>query len=60
MRPVFLAGAAIALLCLCTAAEAVNINTVAIGGAGNAADTTGYGAVGYNYSIGKYEVTAGQ
>ncbi len=24
------------------------------------ADTTGYGSVGYNYNIGKYEVTAGQ
>ncbi len=40
---------------------------VAIGNAGNAPDTqgmsdgtSGYGAVGYNYRIGKYEVTAAQ
>jgi sulfatase modifying factor 1 len=30
---------------------------VTIGNAGNAADTTGYGAVGYTYQISKYEVT---
>jgi sulfatase modifying factor 1 len=45
----------------------INIDFVNIGNAGNAADTqvmddatTGYGAVGYNYRIGKYEVTAAQ
>lgn len=38
----------------------VVIELVTVGNAGNPADTTGYGAVGYNYSIGKYEVTAGQ
>ncbi|HDZ21645.1 hypothetical protein LCGC14_0315850 [marine sediment metagenome] len=31
-----------------------------IGDTGNAADGTGYGSVGYDYSIGKFEVTAGQ
>ena len=31
-----------------------------VGNLGNAADTTGYGAVGYAYSIGKYEVTLAQ
>ena len=31
-----------------------------MGNAGNAADTTGYGAVDHVYAIGKYEVTAGQ
>lgn len=44
----------------------INIDFVTIGNAGNAADTqvmtdaghtTGYGAVGYNYRIGKYEIT---
>jgi hypothetical protein len=43
----------------------INIDFVNIGHAGNASDTrvmttdgtTGYGAVGYNYRIGKYEVT---
>jgi formylglycine-generating enzyme len=38
----------------------ITIDTVAVGNPGNAADATGYGAVGYNYRIGKYEVTAGQ
>lgn len=39
----------------------VNIETVTVGDAGNAADdTTGYGAVGYDFNIGKYEVTIGQ
>lgn len=33
---------------------------VNIGHAGNTADTTGYGAVGHDYRIGKYEVTADQ
>src|SRR5208283_1300303 len=35
--------------------------TVPVGDAGNAADTTtGYGAVGYDYSIGTYDVTLTQ
>jgi formylglycine-generating enzyme len=45
----------------------IDIDFVTIGNAGNAPDTmvmndgtTGYGAVGYNYRIGKYEVTANQ
>jgi formylglycine-generating enzyme required for sulfatase activity len=33
---------------------------VTVGHANNAADTTGYGAVGYTYQIGKYEVTNAQ
>jgi formylglycine-generating enzyme required for sulfatase activity len=41
-------------------AQAVTIDLVPVGNPGNAADDTGYGAVGYNYQIGKYEVTAGQ
>ena len=51
-----------------SAAMAVDIITVPVGNAGNAGDTeimmwdgtTGYGAVAYEYRIGKYEVTAGQ
>ncbi|KAB2639300.1 MAG: SUMF1/EgtB/PvdO family nonheme iron enzyme [Verrucomicrobia bacterium] len=31
-----------------------------IGNAGNAADTTGYGSVGYNYSIGTYDISVNQ
>jgi formylglycine-generating enzyme required for sulfatase activity len=38
----------------------VTIDWVTVGNAGNAADTTGYGAVGYNYAIGKYETTIAQ
>ena len=39
------------------ASAAVTIDYVPVGNAGNAADTTGYGAVAYEYQIGKYEVT---
>jgi formylglycine-generating enzyme required for sulfatase activity len=38
----------------------INMNFVTVGNAGNTADSTGYGAVGYNYSIGTYDVTAAQ
>ncbi len=44
-----------------------SLETVPIGNANNTADrrimtdrTTGYGSVGYDYNVGKYEVTAGQ
>ena len=43
-----------------SASASVTIDWVTVGNAGNAADTTGYGAVGYNYQIGKYEVTNAQ
>jgi formylglycine-generating enzyme required for sulfatase activity len=43
-----------------TSSAAVNIETVVVGNTGNGADTTGYGAVDYEYRVGKYEVTAGQ
>ena len=36
------------------------IDLVPVGNAGNDPDDTGYGSVGYQYQIGKYEVTAGQ
>lgn len=38
----------------------VNIETVTVGDPGNAADTTGYGAVTNVFAIGKYEVTISQ
>ena len=38
----------------------VAMETVPVGDLGNAADTNGYGAVGYEYRIGKFEVTIGQ
>jgi formylglycine-generating enzyme required for sulfatase activity len=41
-------------------AQAIAIDTVSVGNAGNLADSTTYGSVAYNYNIGKYEVTAGQ
>jgi len=54
---------ALCLVC-CTHALAVDIETVPVGNPGNAPDTryttAGHGAVDYTYSIGKYEVTAGQ
>ncbi len=37
-----------------------SIDFTSIGNAGNAADTTGYGAVGYNYSIGTYDISVNQ
>ena len=42
------------------ASASVTIDWVTVGNAGNAADTTGYGAVNYEYQIGKYEVTNAQ
>lgn len=53
--------AVLAGIALSTPAFAVvTIDYVPVGHAGNAADTTGYGAVAYAYQIGKYEVTNSQ
>jgi sulfatase modifying factor 1 len=67
--------AILAIMCVMAAANValadtirgINMDFVTIGNAGNAPDTqvmndgtTGYGAVGYNYRIGKYEVTNAQ
>ena len=56
-----------ALACLLAApAGAVSIDMVTVGDAGNAGDTRGgvntfgFGAVAYDYQIGKYDVTIGQ
>jgi len=53
------------LLCLMSlvsapSASAVTMAWSPVGDPGNAADTTGFGAVGYAYSIGTYEVTNAQ
>jgi sulfatase modifying factor 1 len=49
------------LLAVTASARAeISLDMVTVGNAGNANDTTGYGAVGDVYQIGKYEVTAGQ
>ena len=71
MKRLFALTAALVLLGLGIAAQAVTIETVPVGNAGNAGELSGSGAggygpdricgsVGYNYNIGKYEVTAGQ
>lgn len=67
MKKLFAVTAVLALLAMCAGVQAtVNIQTVAIGAPGNAADTrvgygsAGFGAVSYNYNIGKYEVTSAQ
>jgi formylglycine-generating enzyme required for sulfatase activity len=43
-----------------SASASVTIDYVSVGNAGNASDSTGYGAVAYAYQIGKYEVTNSQ
>ena len=53
--------AALASVSLVSSASAVvSIDYVTVGDAGNAADSTGYGAVPYNYQIAKNETTIGQ
>lgn len=52
---------AVSAALITSASATVTIDCVTVGNAGNAADpSTGYGAVGYNYQIGKYEVTNAQ
>lgn len=59
--PIVAASLAMAAAWLCTKpTHAVTIDLVTVGNPGNASDTTGYGAVNYEYKIGKYEVTIGQ
>ncbi len=74
MKSLFAVTAAIVLLAMGLAAQAaITIETVPVGNAGNAGELSGAsvpgggygpdricGSVDYNYSIGKYEVTAGQ
>jgi sulfatase modifying factor 1 len=72
MKKISAVTMALALLCLGSLAQAnITIDTVAVGDPGNAGELSGAGAggygndricgsVGYNYNIGKYEVTAGQ
>jgi len=51
---------AMMLLVIGAAQATVVIETVPVGDIGNAADSTGYGAVGNPYNIGKYKVTVSQ
>ena len=55
----FLAVLVLALAATAAQAE-INFDMVPVGNTLNTADSTGYGPVGYAYSIGTYEVTAGQ
>lgn len=57
----------VVVACFTAPVEAVIIDTVFVGNAGNLGDTRypreyilSFGGVAYNYSMGKYEVTAGQ
>ena len=50
----------LALAVLSADARAVTIDTVPVGNPGNAADSTGFGSVAYDYRIGTYEVTNAQ
>lgn len=59
--PSSIAGPALAACVLFLgAAQAAVIDYVPVGNAGNTNDITGYGAVAYDYQIGKYEVTNAQ
>lgn len=67
MKTPHLLAILLANLIAIASAHAITIDLVPIGNPGNAGDselqqdgTSGYGAVGYVYQIGKYEVTAGQ
>jgi len=53
-------GLALAVGIILPASATVAIDYVTVGNAGNEADTTGFGAVAYDYQIGKYEVTNAQ
>jgi len=56
-----LGAVALVVGCLSAASvHAVTIDMVTVGDPGNVADDTGFGAVNYEYRIGKYEVTIGQ
>jgi formylglycine-generating enzyme required for sulfatase activity len=59
-RVVCFVGVATLLVVLAAPARAITYDLVAVGNAGNANDTTGYGAVAYAYQIGKYHVTISQ
>lgn len=45
---------------IANASAVVTIDYITVANPNNAADTTGYGSVAYNYEIGKYEVTNAQ
>jgi formylglycine-generating enzyme required for sulfatase activity len=60
MKKIRLSLLLIGLLSAANLRAAVTLEWVTVGDAGNAADSTGYGAVGNDYRIMKYEVTNSQ
>ena len=63
MQKLFVVTAVFVLMCL-GVGQAVTLDMVTVGNPGNAADTRyatpGFGSVGYEFRIGKYEITAAQ
>jgi formylglycine-generating enzyme len=57
---VLLATSCLPLLAAGAVSAQITIATVPVGNPGNAADTTGFGSVNYNYNIGEYDVTSSQ
>jgi formylglycine-generating enzyme required for sulfatase activity len=60
LKAVFIGLVVLSCLDGASALAGITYQMVAVGNAGNAADSTGYGAVAYEYGIGKYDVTIGQ
>ena len=60
MKTQSLLALAAASTLITSASASITMDWVNVDNPGNAADTTGYGAVGYNYQISKYEVTNAQ
>ena len=62
MRSLLLSLAAVmlALTLVAGSAHGISIDWVDVGSAGNSADATGFGSVGYEYRISRYEVTVSQ
>ena len=60
MKSAYLITLAVTSALITPASASITMDWVDVGNAGNAADTTGYGAVAYAYQIGKHEVTNAQ
>ncbi|MGA2035829.1 MAG: SUMF1/EgtB/PvdO family nonheme iron enzyme [Thermoguttaceae bacterium] len=60
LNMMILAAAVAAASVLSAQASTITMDMVTVGDPGNVADTTGYGAVGYVYEMGKYDVTTTQ
>jgi formylglycine-generating enzyme required for sulfatase activity len=60
LNMIILAAAVAAAGVLSARASTITMAMVTVGDPGNAADTTGYGGVGYTFQMGKYDVTAAQ